>query len=265
MSTVLDLPTSVPDSTNEAVKIAVKQALAEGLVRIDIADIIKQLSNPAIHQALRHYMMYSHRSIVMLDERARRGAQSTYDFIAREMPAATFHLDQFDMLEQRIDTVIDGHLLDLGVYKGSSTRRMAKMFPDRRIHGFDSFEGLPEDWSHAAKGTFGDVKGKLPDVPENVTLYPGWFDATLPVWAVNNPGPIAILRVDCDIYSSTKTIFDVLGDRLRPGSWIMFDELIGYFGFEEHEHKAFVEWNARAGFRYEYVAYGMTYTIARLL
>ncbi len=257
---------AVTDETlREEVRKAVREALAEAPVRIDVRDIVAQLNDHRVHSLLRHHLMYNYRWAVMLDERARRGARSTFDFIEREMPHATFSPEQFDMISQRKALVAQGHILDLGVYKGGSTRKLAALWPERRIYGFDSFEGLPEDWSHAAKGTFGDVKGQLPEMPDNVTLVPGWFDDTLPVWAREHQGEtIALLRVDCDIYSSTKTIFDTLGHMLRPGSWICFDELIGYFGWEQHEHKAFMEFIAATGFTYEYVAYGLTYTLAQL-
>ncbi len=249
----------------EVVRTAVREALSEVHLRHDIRNVIDQLSSPEVHQALRNYLMLNHRFVALLDERARAAARSTYAFIEKEMPNAIHMLDQFRMIEERKEEVPEGHILDLGVYKGASTRALARSFPGRRIYGFDSFEGLPEDWSHALKGSFGDVKGKLPDVPGNVTLVPGWFDATLPIWAREHEGEtIALLRVDCDIYSSTKTIFDTLGDKLRPGSWICFDELIGYFGWEHHEHKAFMEFIAATGFDYEYFAYGLTYTLARL-
>lgn len=252
-------------SLQEEVRKAVREALSEGTVRLDVRDLITQLNDPKIHSLLRHHLMYNYRFVVMLDERARRAARSTFDFIEREMHHATFAVEQFDMIAQRKALVHEGHILDLGVYKGGSTRKLAALWSERHIYGFDSFEGLPEDWSHAAKGTFGDIKGQLPPMPHNVTLVPGWFDKTLPIWAKEHEGEtIALLRVDCDLYSSTKTIFDALGDKLRPGSWICFDELIGYFGWEHHEHKAFMEFIAATGFDYEYVAYGLTYTLARL-
>lgn len=44
-----------------------------------------------------------------------------------------------------------------------------------------------------------------------------------------------------------------------------FDEYIGYRTWEEHEYKAFMEFVDETGFEFEYVAYGLTYTILRLL
>jgi hypothetical protein len=61
--------------------------------------------------------------------------------------------------------------------------------------------------------------------------------------------------VDCDLYSSTKTIFDHLGERLRPGSVIVFDEYFNYVGWREHEYRAFQECVHARSLRYRYVAY----------
>lgn len=240
--------------------------IGETPVRIDVVDALQQLSTTQANQALRHFFAWNHRWVALLSERNRRSARDVYDFIEAEMADAVFVLDQFQVLQSRRDEIdaVDGSILDLGVYKGASTRALARIFPDREIHGFDSFEGLPEDWSHALSGGFGEIKGALPDVPDSVRLYKGWFDDTLPPWSKANDGPIALLRIDCDIYSSTKTIFETLGHQIRPGTWIVFDELIGYFGWRDHEYRAFVEYVDESGISYEFVAYGLTYTIVRV-
>ena len=222
-----------------------KEAVAPDRVhRVDMENAIHQLGTARLIQPLRHYYAWNDRWVKLLEERNKRAAEKTYDFIDSEMDGAIFMLDQFalmDEMKEEIDA-LDGQILDLGVYKGASTRRMARTFPERTIHGFDSFEGLPEAWSHVPKGTFGDMAGTLPDMPDNVELYKGWFSDTLPVWRNAYPSPaISVLRVDCDIYSSTVDIFNAVGDMLHPNAIIMFDELIGYYGWEHHEHKAFTE------------------------
>jgi hypothetical protein len=73
-----------------------------------------------------------------------------------------------------------------------------------------------------------------------------------------------LMRVDCDIYSSTKTIFTELRELIRPGTWILFDELIGYRGWQEHEYKAFQEFLANTDFNVEWIAHGLTYVLVRL-
>ena len=178
------------------------------------------------------------------------------------MPNAPFIRNQMQMISSLTEEIrgINGNILDLGVYKGGSTRQLARIFEDHVIHGFDSFEGLPENWTHVVKGTFGEINGALPDMPENVRLYKGWFSDTLPSWAHDNSDkPISLLRVDCDIYSSTKDIFDSVGHMLIPGSAIVFDELIGYRGWKQHEYKAFIEFIEKTGFSYEYKAFGLSY------
>lgn len=248
------------------VRQGIQEAIASTPLRIDVADVFHQMQRPPASKEMRHFLQWEYRFSELLGERARRAARDTYDYVAEHMPHALFTLDQFEVIEARkADVDPSGNIVDLGVYKGGSTRALARIFPKHTIHGFDSFEGLPEAWSHAPKGAFGEIKGALPNMPENVKLYKGWFDATLPSWAAaNNDKSISILRVDCDIYSSTKTIFDELGHLLRPGSWICFDELIGYYGFREHEHKAFHEFLAKHPFKVDFVAYGLTYALCRL-
>ena len=98
---------------------------------------------------------------------------------------------------------------------------------------------VTEDWrSGFAKGAFA---GDLPVVPNNVKLIKGWFDETLPSFVSSNLDPVSLLHVDCDLYSSTKTIFELLAKRIVPGTVIVFDEYWNYPGWKVHEHKAFAE------------------------
>lgn len=254
-----------------AKEFAAEMQNSEGLksmrVKIDIEDALLQLSSDLSRARLQHFYGWNHRWVAMLEERNRRSAVSTYDFIEADMPEAVFWLSQMDLVRSRRDEILelDGEILDLGVYKGGSTRTLCRIFPDKTIHGFDSFEGLPEDWSHSLKGTFGDVAGNLPKVPDNARLYKGWFDDTLPVWAKEHSNkPISLLRIDCDIYSSTKTIFDELGHLVRPGTWVLFDELIGYRGWQDHEYKALMEFLDQKNLEVEYHAYGLTYVLTRM-
>ena len=233
-------------------------------VKIDIKTLIKELGSGALNADLQHFFTWNHRWISLLSEKNRRAAVESFDFVDEAMPNAVFSLDQMSIIESKKDQMmnLNGHIVDLGVYKGGSTRALARIFPGHVIHGFDSFEGLPEDWSHVLKGSFGEIEGVLPDMPDNVRLYKGWFDDTLPGWAEKYDGkPISILRVDCAIYSSTKTIFDTLGHLVKSGTWIVFDELIGYRGFKSHEYKAFKEFQVKTGIEFEYVAFGLTYAL----
>lgn len=145
-----------------------------------------------------------------------------------------------------------GMVLEFGVAEGHSIRELASVFPDRAIHGFDSFEGLPEYWRpEFPEGTF---KCDVPDVPANVTLHKGLFNETLPGFLNSNPDPIAFLHLDADLYSSTSYVLEQVESRIVNGAIIIFDELhYWYDNYKEHEYKAFDEFIGRTGFHAKFL------------
>ena len=147
-----------------------------------------------------------------------------------------------------------GHVLEFGVHTGRSTRALAAALPARTIHGFDSFEGLPSDWSRSPGSTYraGHFRvDRLPEVPRNVRLWKGWFADTLPAWLAKHDGDLAFVHVDCDLYESTRTVLDALDARIRPGTIIVFDELCDWRNrgvyplWEQGEWRALREWLQR--------------------
>ena len=153
---------------------------------------------------------------------------------------------------------LDGLVLEFGVYTGSSLQRIAAQSPGT-VHGFDSFEGLPEDWTHFQKKGRFSLEGELPDLgTANIVLHKGWFADTLPSFLVQHPGPVRFAHIDCDLYSSAKTVLDGLEPRLATGTIILFDEYLNYPGWERHEHLAFREMISRVGRGYEYLGFAST-------
>jgi Tfp pilus assembly protein PilF len=149
-----------------------------------------------------------------------------------------------------------GMVLEFGVRFGSSIRQIAKLAHGKPVHGFDSFEGLPEAWHHEPKGSY-TTKGEIPKVPSNVKLHAGWFEDTLPEFLAQHPGPVRFINVDCDIYSSTKTVLDLLAPRMIAGSVLVFDEYIGNEHWREDEFKAFQEAVMKYGWEYEYLCFSV--------
>jgi hypothetical protein len=157
---------------------------------------------------------------------------------------------------QQLDDIPEGVVVECGVYEGGSIRRIANALPSRDVYGFDSFEGLPESWNRPDmrfdKGAF--CTGRImPAVPANVRLIPGWFQDTLPLFAAQLDRPIALLHVDCDIFSSTKCVLDVLGPHLADGCVLVFDELFCYPTYERHEILAFYEFLEATGRGVEWI------------
>ncbi len=137
----------------------------------------------------------------------------------------------------------DGIMLEFGVYSGSSIQTIASYSPNATIVGFDSFEGLPETWRAGYEQGVFNLDRNMPDVfPPNVAIYRGWFDSTIPRFKkILKDERISLLHIDCDLYSSTKLVLDAFHENIRDGTWVVFDELVGYDGFEEHEIKALYE------------------------
>ncbi len=145
-----------------------------------------------------------------------------------------------------------GLVLEFGVATGRTLNHFARLLPGKTVYGFDGFEGLPEDWtSRMRKGFF--ARRTLPRVRSNAELVVGWFDQTLPGFVKTHKQKVALLHVDCDLYSSTVTILDNLATQVVPGTVIVFDEYINYPGWQLDEFQAWQEFVARHQIRYEYI------------
>ncbi|TXJ54800.1 hypothetical protein EPJ67_11080 [Brachyspira aalborgi] len=80
-----------------------------------------------------------------------------------------------------------------------------------------------------------------------------YFYETLPKFLEEYKEKAAFIHIDCDLYSSTKTIFDNIYDRIVPNTVIQFDEYYNYPGWRNHEFKAFQEFCKKYSVEYEYI------------
>jgi hypothetical protein len=140
--------------------------------------------------------------------------------------------------------------LEFGVHQGASMRYWSHALtnPQSRLHGFDSFEGLPEDFDGSGryrKGQFstGGVPPKIDDA--RVTFFKGWFADTLPRYEVPEHD-VLVVNMDADVYSSTIFVLNELRHAFRPGMFLYFDDL----SRPEHEPKAFEEFLRESGLRF---------------
>jgi Methyltransferase domain len=199
-------------------------------------------------------------------ERSRRALERSLDYIERAMPDALGFDTRRELIVFSLSAVkLEGHYLEFGVFTGGTVRLIARRIGSRIVHGFDSFEGLPEAWSgfNLGKGAF-DLRGRLPRVPKNVRLYRGWFEDSLPAWLSANPGPVAFVHVDCDLYSGARTVLSLLADRIVPGTVIVFDEYFNFPNWEQHEYKAFQEFAAEHSVTYRYLAFARQQVAVRI-
>ena len=143
----------------------------------------------------------------------------------------------------------NGLFLEFGVYNGSSINILSKLRPNKIFHGFDTFTGLPEDWDLGNKkikaGHF--YLEKMPSVEKNVILHKGLFEDTIPKWQKQYKEKISFINIDCDLYSSTKTVLEHLNSQIVKDTIIRFDDLLPspirpYPKWLEGEWKALSEW-----------------------
>ena len=138
--------------------------------------------------------------------------------------------------------------LEFGVYRGASLRHWCHLLqhPSAMLHGFDSFQGLPEDWDRLrGAGTF-TADGRWPEFDDQrVVLHAGWFKDTLPLFIIPEHEEL-LIHLDADLYSSTELVLRVLQDNIVPGTIIIFDE----FCDRLHELRAFDEYLQRTAQRF---------------
>jgi len=202
-----------------------------------------------------YYKYYARNLLYELQIRARSGSA---DYVEAHMTEAVIIERHAKILRYGIEiSPSEGLYLEFGVATGNTITALADALgPDRVIHGFDSFEGLPENWTgHVEQlGSFGR-DGELPKVPANAILHQGLFDETVPAFAAAHEGAVAFLHMDCDLYSSTKTVLSALGDRIVSGSVLLFDEYFNYPNWRNHEFKAWQEFVAARDLTYDYLAF----------
>ncbi len=154
---------------------------------------------------------------------------------------------------------VPGDILDLGVYGGRTTTILSKYLADsiysgrdRKVIGFDSFEGLAADTEGHAVWVEGDCALNAdpshpilglnePVSPEAVQalskslglpepeMVVGYFANTL-AKRLETIEAASIIHIDCDLYEATKDIFDVIEPILQPGTLIAFDDWFHYRG-----------------------------------
>jgi O-methyltransferase len=150
---------------------------------------------------------------------------------------------------------VPGDFVECGVWRGGASFLMAELLRqagvlDRRVWLFDSFDGLPPPEEidgaralaypkdHASPWYHDNCRASLEEVQGNVAalgldgwvrLVKGWFEATLPVHR-DRIGPIALLRIDGDWYSSVRCCLDNLYDQVVDGGLVILDDYYAWDG-----------------------------------
>ena len=137
---------------------------------------------------------------------------------------------------------IEGDFIETGVYRGGATIFMAYLNKhynlNKKVFVADSFKGLPcpDDRDKFDNGLqnhcLGDFSVSLDSVKknfedfnlldDNIIFIEGFFDTSLKNADI---GKLSILRLDCDLYSSTMEVLDILYDKVSLGGYIIVDDM----------------------------------------
>jgi O-methyltransferase len=134
------------------------------------------------------------------------------------------------------DAAID--YLEFGVCQGHSMKWWVKANtnPSTKYYGFDTFEGLPENWGKAFKK--GDMSAAVPEMNDDrVEFFTGLFQDTVPGFLnthLQDGSRKKVIHLDADLFSSTLYALSNLSNYIKPGDILLFDE----FNVPNHEYYA---------------------------
>lgn len=156
--------------------------------------------------------------------------------------------------------------MEFGVYSGYTAGLMAERLQElsddgmdvAHLYGFDSFQGLPEDWQKGYRDVSAYQKGefsnrKAPFVHPKVRWVKGWYNESLPRFLQRELGRhrsmqrnVTLLHMDADLYSSTAPVLELLEPLIAPGCLVDFGELVNYPTYWQGELWALCEFVHRS-------------------
>ena len=161
-------------------------------------------------------------------------------------PSMLEEIREYAINEAILNHKPDYYYLEFGVWIGTSINQSSeilKTLKDVKIYGFDSFEGLRDDWKGhiLRKGAF-NLSKQIPPLNDNCVPVVGWIEDTLPQFIFENKDlKINYVHIDTDTYPTAKIILQLLKPYLVNNAIILFDELYNFTGWRVGEYKALIE------------------------
>lgn len=139
---------------------------------------------------------------------------------------------------------------EFGVWRGEAFRHLIKTF--KKGYGFDTFEGIPEDWHDKKVGSYSS-DGNIPTIAGGEFIV-GKFEDTLATF-FSEPRPMAsVINFDADLYSSTILALNFSKPVIDNHTILIFDEFIINRNWEQDEYKALNEFCSNNNYTYEVIA-----------
>ena len=173
----------------------------------------------------------------------------SWAFSLPKLPPLHFH--RWALFDHMTDlSKKDRPFYEFGVWRGEAFRHLIKTF--KKGYGFDTFEGLPEDWRKQKAGTYSS-DGNVPKIKGGKFIV-GKFEDTLPGFFAKKRPMASIINFDADLYSSTICALNFAKPVIDEHTILIFDEFIINNKWEQDEYKALEEFCANNEYTYEVLA-----------
>ena len=144
----------------------------------------------------------------------------------------------------------DKPFYEFGVWRGEAFKYLIKTF--KKGYGFDTFEGIPEDWHNEKAGSY-TSQGVIPKI-KGGEFIAGKFEDTLPKFFSEAKPMASIINFDADLYSSTICALNWASSVIDQNTILIFDEFLINPNWENDEHKALEEFCLQNNYKYEVMA-----------
>ena len=161
------------------------------------------------------------------------------------------HFNRWSIFDRAIELCDTSRpFYEYGVWMGDSFKYLMKSF--KKGYGFDSFEGLPENWGPVPKGAYSSF-GKVPEIKGGEFII-GEFEQSLPTFFAKKRPLAALINFDADLYASTFCALVHSKPVIDRDTVLIFDEFIINSDWENDEFRALNEFCEANGFDYEVIA-----------
>ena len=188
--------------------------------------------------------IYTHKKIAYNDYPCKWNYERRYDFY------------QWVINNEKLSEKIN--YLEFGVATGESFKWFAQRMnhTESTLYGFDTFDGLPEDWGPFKKGAFSN-DNKIPVINDaRCNFYKGIFQQTLPAFLKDfDNSKRNVIMLDADLYTATLFVLTNLAPFLKKGDIIFFDEFV----VPTHEFKAYLDFTESYYMNLELIAAANNY------
>ena len=144
----------------------------------------------------------------------------------------------------------DKPFYEFGVWRGEAFKYLIKTF--KKGYGFDTFEGIPEDWHNEKAGSY-TSQGVIPKI-KGGEFIAGKFEDTLPKFFSEAKPMASIINFDADLYSSTICALNWASSVIDQNTILIFDEFLINPNWENDEYKALEEFCLQNNYKYEVLA-----------